>query len=50
MTIKAWRDTTIPHQNVLRGTVLQSEFAADISRVRDGDASEECPHHTLDFN
>jgi len=31
--IKAWRDIAIPHQDVLKGTFKQSEFAADLSQV-----------------
>ena len=39
--IKAWRDIAIPHQDVLKGTFKQSEFAADLSQVHLGKASEE---------
>lgn len=41
MTIKAWRDIAIPHQDVLKGTFKQSEFAADLTQVHSGDASAE---------
>jgi len=34
--IKPWRDIAIPHQDVLKGTFQQSEFAADISQVQQG--------------
>jgi predicted AAA+ superfamily ATPase len=41
MTIKAWREIAVPHQDVLKGTFQESEFAADISQVHQGKASEE---------
>ncbi len=47
--IKAWRDIAIPHQDVLRGTFKQSEFAADLSRVHTGDASEEYQNPVMFF-
>jgi hypothetical protein len=34
-TLKPWREVAIPHVDVLKGTFLQSEFAADISAVRE---------------
>lgn len=37
-TLKSWREVAIPHSDVLKGTFLQSEFAADISAVRSKDA------------
>ncbi|MBU1411233.1 DUF499 domain-containing protein, partial [Myxococcota bacterium] len=39
--MKAWRELAIPHPDVLEGTFQQSEFAADISAVRDGRATRE---------
>ncbi len=39
--MKSWRELAIPHQDVLEGTFLQSEFAADISAVRAGRATRE---------
>ncbi len=39
--MKAWREVVIPHPDVLEGTFLQSEFAADITAVRTGKASKE---------
>ncbi len=39
--IKPWRDIAIPHQDVLKGTFQQSEFAADISQVQQGKAPPE---------
>lgn len=37
--MKAWRQICVPHPDVLKGTFQQSEFAADISAVRDGKAT-----------
>src|SRR3954453_3453371 len=39
--MKPWRELAIPHADVLKGTFLQSEFAADISAVHDGRAPTE---------
>ena len=36
-----WREIAIPHADVLKGTFLQSEFAADISAVHAGKAPAE---------
>lgn len=41
MSIRPWRDIAIPHQDVLKGTFQQSEFAADISQVQQGKAPAE---------
>ena len=41
MALKPWREIAVPHQDVLKGTFQQSEFAADISQVHQGVASEE---------
>ncbi|MBN1449251.1 MAG: ATP-binding protein [Bacteroidetes bacterium] len=41
MSFTPWRDIAVPHQDVLKGTFQQSEFAADISRVHQGEAGEE---------
>jgi len=40
-TMKAWREVAVPHPDVLEGTFQQSEFAADLSAVRDGKATIE---------
>ena len=40
-TLKPWREVAVPHSDVLKGTFLQSEFAADISAVRDLKATHE---------
>jgi uncharacterized protein len=39
--MKPWREIAVPHCDVLEGTFLQSEFAADITAVRDGKAMPE---------
>jgi len=36
-----WRETAVPHRDVLEGTFQQSEFAADITAVNTGKASRE---------
>jgi predicted AAA+ superfamily ATPase len=41
MTVKPWREITVPHPDVLEGTFQQSEFAADITAVRNGQATRE---------
>jgi uncharacterized protein len=39
--MKPWREIAIPHADVLKGTFLQSEFAADITAVHSGKAPTE---------
>ncbi|MGW8159015.1 MAG: ATP-binding protein [Desulfoprunum sp.] len=41
MTLKPWREIVVPHPDVLEGTFQQSEFAADITAVRNGQATRE---------
>lgn len=41
MTITPWRKIAVPHQDVLKGTFKESEFAADISQVHQNKASKE---------
>ena len=41
MSIKPWREIAKPHKDVLEGTFKQAEFAADISRVASGKATDE---------
>ena len=41
MTIKPWREIAKPHKDVLEGSFKQSEFAADISQVASGKATDE---------
>lgn len=49
MSLKPWRDIAVPHDDVLRGTFQQAEFAADISRVHDGLATSEYQDPVLFF-
>ena len=39
--MKPWREVAKPHPDVLAGTFVQSDFAADISQVMDGSAPDE---------
>jgi predicted AAA+ superfamily ATPase len=39
--MKPWREVAVPHPDVLEGTFLQSEFAADITAVHTGKAPRE---------
>lgn len=39
--MKSWKEIAIPHKDVLEGTLMQSEFAADISAVHSGKAAPE---------
>ena len=39
--MKPWRQIAVPHKDVLEGTLKQSEFAADLFRVMQGDAAPE---------
>src|SRR6266568_4706608 len=41
MSLKPWREVAVPHPDVLEGTFQQSEFAADITAVRAGQATRE---------
>jgi predicted AAA+ superfamily ATPase len=49
MTLKPWREIAVPHEDVLKGTFQQAEFAADLSRVHDGTASDEYQNPALFF-
>ena len=49
MTLKPWREIAVPHEDVLKGTFQQAEFAADLSRVHDGTATPEYQNPTLFF-
>ncbi|MCE5361338.1 MAG: ATP-binding protein, partial [Acidithiobacillus sp.] len=42
MNLRPWREIAVPHEDVLRGTFQQAEFAADLSRVHAGTAA---PHY-----
>src|SRR5437762_10006632 len=41
MNLHPWREIAVPHPDVLEGTFLQSEFAADITAVHTGKATRE---------
>lgn len=41
MTLKPWREIAVPHEDVLKGTFQESEFAADITQVYEGKSSAE---------
>src|SRR5690625_4747974 len=41
MSLTPWRQIARPHQDVLEGSLQQSEFAADITQVASGTAPEE---------
>ena len=47
--MKAWREVAIPHEDVLRGTFQQSEFAADLAKVHEGTAPKEYSDPELFF-
>lgn len=49
MSLKPWREVAVPHEDVLKGTFQQAEFAADLSRVHDGTATPEYQNPTLFF-
>lgn len=49
MSFKPWREVAIPHEDVLKGTFQQAEFAADISRVHDKQAVPEYQDPVLFF-
>lgn len=49
MTLKPWREIAVPHEDVLKGTFAQAEFAADISRVHAGTATAEYQDPALFF-
>lgn len=48
-TLKPWREIAVPHEDVLKGTFQQAEFAADLSRVHDGTATLEYQSPALFF-
>lgn len=48
-TMKPWREVAVPHEDVLKGTFQQAEFAADLSRVHDGTATPEYQNPALFF-
>ena len=49
MTLKPWREIAVPHDDVLKGTFQQAEFAADLSRVHARTATNEYQDPALFF-
>lgn len=49
MSLKPWREIAVPHEDVLKGTFQQAEFAADLSRVHSGTATAEYQDGALFF-
>lgn len=49
MSLKPWREVAVPHEDVLKGTFQQAEFAADLSRVHEGTATPEYQTPALFF-
>ncbi|MFW9602571.1 MAG: ATP-binding protein [Prevotella sp.] len=49
MTLKPWREIAIPHEDVLKGTFVQAEFAADLTQVKNGVATAEYQKADLFF-
>ena len=49
MSLKPWREVAVPHEDVLKGTFQQAEFAADLSRVHAGTATSEYQNAALFF-
>ncbi|MBD5801779.1 hypothetical protein AZOA_12030 [Azoarcus sp. Aa7] len=49
MSLKPWREIAVPHEDVLKGTFQQAEFAADLSRVHEGTATAEYQDPKLFF-
>ncbi|MCX8086911.1 MAG: DUF499 domain-containing protein [Rhodocyclaceae bacterium] len=49
MNLKPWREIAVPHEDVLKGTFQQAEFAADLSRVHAGAATAEYQNPALFF-
>lgn len=47
--LKPWREIAVPHEDVLKGTLQQAEFAADLTRVHDGKATPEYQDPVLFF-
>ena len=47
--LKPWREIAVPHEDVLKGTFEQAEFAADITRVHQGTAKAEYQDSALFF-
>lgn len=50
MAVKPWREVAVPHEDVLKGTFQQAEFAADITRVHSRSATPEYQNPQLFFD
>ncbi len=50
MALKPWREIAVPHTDVLKGTFTNAEFAADITQVHRGKASEEYQNPEMFFS
>ena len=49
MSLKPWREVVSPHADVLEGTFQEAEFAADLSKVAKGTATQEYQDPVLFF-
>lgn len=49
MSLKPWREIAEPHDDVLKGNIQDAEFAADLTRVADGTATQEYLDPSLFF-
>jgi len=49
MSLKPWREIVSPHVDVLEGTFQEAEFAADLSKVAKGTATQEYQNPVLFF-
>jgi uncharacterized protein len=49
MSLKPWREVVSPHTDVLEGTFQEAEFAADLSKVAKGTATQEYQDPILFF-
>src|SRR5215831_19206665 len=47
--LKPWREIAVPHEDVLKGTFQQAEFAADLARVHARTATDEYQDPVLFF-
>ena len=50
MALKPWREVAVPHNDVLNGTSLQSDFAADLNTVASGEAKSEYQDASLFYS
>lgn len=49
MSMKPWREIAIPHDDVAKGSFSESEFAADLTKVRAGNAPQEYQNPSVFF-